>query len=152
MTNILAITSHYEYYTSQIFAKHTPFHYTIIQHSIIAIANYLKMTKQRTYSKYTLEAVTLLGEQIKLGRKQRKWTEQNLADRAGMSRATLQKIEKGATTCAIGLVFETAMLVGVNLFDKENSPLWKNIEHTRDKIALLPKRIPTNTKKVYDDF
>ncbi len=51
------------------------------------------MTKQRTYSKYAQEAVTLLGEQIKLGRKQRQWSEKNLAERAGISRATLQKIE-----------------------------------------------------------
>ena len=110
------------------------------------------MSRHRTYSKHTLEAATLLGEQIRLGRKQRKWTEQNLADRAGISRATLQKIEKGGMTCAIGLVFETAMLVGVNLFNKDNSPLKNNIAQTRDKIALLPQRIQTNTRKVDDDF
>ena len=110
------------------------------------------MSRHRTYSKSTLEASVLLGEQIRLGRKQRKWTEQNLADRAGVSRATLQKIEKGATTCAIGLVFETAMLVGVNLFNKDNSPLKNNIEQTRYKIALLPQRIQTDTRKVDDDF
>ena len=99
-----------------------------------------------------MEAAILLGEQIRLGRKQLKWTEQNLADRAGISRATLQKIEKGATTCAIGLVFETAMLVGVNLFNKENSPLKNTIEQIHDKIALLPQRIQTVTRKVDDDF
>ncbi len=110
------------------------------------------MTKQRTYSKHTLEAATLLGEQIRLGRKLRKWTEQNLADRAGISRATLQKIEKGTTTCAIGLFFETAMLVGVNLFNKDNFPLTNNIEQARAKVALLPQRIQTATRKVDDDF
>ena len=40
------------------------------------------MAKQRTYSQYAQEAAVLMGEQIKLGRKQRQWTEQNLADRA----------------------------------------------------------------------
>ena len=110
------------------------------------------MSKHRTYSKHTLEAAVLLGEQIRLGRKQHKWTEQNLADRAGISRATLQKIEKGATTCAIGLVFEAAMLVGVNLFNKDNSPLKNNIERVRDKISLLPQRIQISTGKVDDDF
>ena len=110
------------------------------------------MSRHRTYSKHTLEAAVLLGEQIRLGRKQRKWTEQNLADRAGISRATLQKIEKGATTCVIGLVFETAMLVGVNLFNKDKSPLKNNIEQTRDKIALLPQRIQSTTREVDDNF
>jgi len=110
------------------------------------------MAKQRTYSKYAQEAVILLGEQIKLGRKQRKWTEHNLADRAGISRATLQKIESGEMSPAIGIVFEVAALVGVNLFEQDKLPLSKHIEQTRDKIALLPKRIQVKTKAVDDEF
>lgn len=110
------------------------------------------MAKQRTYSKYALEAVTLLGDQIKLGRKQRKWSEKNLAERAGISRATLQKIENGDMSCAIGLAFEVATLVGLNLFEQDKFPLSRHIEQTRDKIALLPKRIKVKTKAVYDDF
>ena len=119
---------------------------------IIIILVDVVMIKQRAYSKYTLEAVTLLGEQIKLGRKQRKWSEKNLAERAGISRATLQKIENGEMSCAIGLVFEVATLVGVNLFEQDKLHLSKHIEQTRDKIALLPKRIKVKTKAVYDDF
>lgn len=110
------------------------------------------MTKQRTYSKYALEAVTLLGEQIKLGRKQHKWSENNLAERAGISRATLQKIENGKMSCAIGLVFEVATLVGINLFEQDKLPLSRKLEQTRDKIALLPKRIKAKPKAVHDDF
>ncbi len=110
------------------------------------------MAKQRTYSKYALEAVTLLGEQIKLGRKQRRWSEKMLAERAGIARATLQKIESGEMTSAIGLVFELAALVGVNLFEQDKLSLARNIEQTRDKIALLPKRIKVKTKTVHDAF
>lgn len=110
------------------------------------------MVKQRIYSKYAQEAVTLLGEQIKLGRKQRQWSEKNLAERAGISRATLQKIENGEMSCAIGLVFEVATLVGVNLFEPDKLPLSRHLEQTRDKIALLPKRIKLKTKAVNDDF
>ncbi len=110
------------------------------------------MAKQRTYSNYALEAVTLLGEQIKLRRKQHKWSEKILAERAGISRATLQKIESGEMSSAIGLAFEVATLVGVNLFEQDKLPLSRNIEQTRDKIALLPKRIRIKTKTVQDDF
>lgn len=120
--------------------------------TLIIILWIAAMTKQRTYSKYALEAVTLLGEQIKLGRKQRKWSEKNLAERAGISRATLQKIERGEMSCAIGLVFEVATLVGVNLFEQDKLPLSRHIEQTRDKIALLPKRIKVKAKVVHDDF
>lgn len=110
------------------------------------------MANKRTYSKYAIEATTLLGEQIKLERKQRKWNEKNLAERAGISRATLQKIESGNMSCSIGLVFEVATLVGVNLFEQDKLPLSRHLEQTRDKIALLPKRIKVKTKTVHDDF
>lgn len=93
-----------------------------------------------------------MGEQIKLGRKQRQWSEKNLADRAGISRTTLQKIENGEMSCAIGSVFEVATLVGVILFEPDNLPLSKHIEHTRDKVALLPQRIKAKKKAVRDDF
>ena len=110
------------------------------------------MAKKRTYSQYAQETAVLMGEQIKLGRKQHRWSEKNLADRAGIARATLQKIENGEMSCAIGLVFEVATLVGVKLFEPDSLPLSKHIEHTRDKIALLPQRIKATKKIVRDDF
>ena len=110
------------------------------------------MAKQRVYSPYAQEAAVLMGEQVKLWRKQRRWTEQNLADRAGIARATLQKIEKGAMSSAIGLVFEVAALVGVPLFAIESPQLSDQIMHTRDKVALLPQRIKARNEAVQDDF
>jgi transcriptional regulator with XRE-family HTH domain len=112
----------------------------------------LAMMKQRAYSKYAKEAVFLLGQQIKLGRKKLKWSEQNLAARAGISRATLQKIEAGEMSPSIGLVFEVAALVGVPLFEQDSRVLATSIELTQSKIALLPKRIRNKTKTVDDDF
>ena len=110
------------------------------------------MDKVRTYSRYNIEAVTLLGKQIKLGRKQRKWTEAELAQRAGISLSTVKRLEKGDMTCAVGLVFEVAMLVGVKLFSNDNLTLetWK--ERIDDKIALLPKTIRNTQKELDDDF
>lgn len=110
------------------------------------------IVKQRAYSKYAKEAASLLGHHIKLGRKKRHWSEQNLAARAGISRATLQKIEAGEMSPSIGLVFEVAALVGVPLFEQDSRALATSIELTQSKIALLPKRIKTKTKAVDDDF
>lgn len=112
----------------------------------------LTMIKQRAYSKYAKEAVLLLGQHIKLGRKKRKWSEQSLAVRAGISRATLQKIEAGEMTPSIGLVFEVAALVGVPLFEQDSRALATSIELKQSKIALLPKRIRNKTTVVDDDF
>jgi transcriptional regulator with XRE-family HTH domain len=112
----------------------------------------LAMVKQRTYSKYAKEAAFLLGQHIKLGRKKRQWSEQNLATRAGISRATLQKIEAGEMSPSIGLVLEVAALVGVPLFEQGRQTLATSIELTQSKIALLPKRIKNPRKAVDDDF
>ena len=108
--------------------------------------------KDRTYSRYTREAAALLAREVRLGRKQRKWTERELADRAGISRATLQKIEKGDLSVAIGLVFEVAALVGVTLFDEERASLAAHIARTDDKLALLPRTVRKFRKMVDDDF
>lgn len=112
----------------------------------------LIMNKKRVYSHYSNAAAELLGKSIQLGRKERKWTAQELAERAGISRGTLLKIEKGDMRCEIGLVFEVAALVGVKLFDADESQLVMNIDRFNDKIALLPKSIRPPSKVVHDDF
>ncbi len=110
------------------------------------------MARQRTYSRYTREAASLLAKQIRLGRKQRRWTEHELAERAGISRATLQKIEKGDLSVALGLVLEAAALVGVALFDEQRSSLGAHIARTDDKLALLPSAVRKRRRSVDDDF
>ncbi len=110
--------------------------------------------KKRTYSRYTIEAASLLGKHIRLARKERGFTESDLADRIGVSRATLQKIEKGELSCEIGFFFEAAAIVGVPLFsisyDNATSFL-SAVEHVNDKIALLPKSIRKSEKQEIDD-
>ena len=110
------------------------------------------MTTPRSYSNYARQAARLLGEQIRVARKQRRWSEKNLSERAGISRATLQKIEQGDMGCRIGLVFEVANLVGVTLFEADSSSLSRQLERTRDINALLPRRITSPKKVVHDDF
>jgi len=108
--------------------------------------------KSRVYSRYNRKAVGLLGKLIRLQRKEKGLTSQDLADRVGISRTTLQKIEKGDMRCEIGLVFEAASLVGVRLFDTDTRSLGRLEERIEDKIALLPKPIHTYSQKVEDDF
>lgn len=108
--------------------------------------------KARVYSRYNRKAVSLMGKLIRLQRKEKGLTSQDLADRVGISRTTLQKIEKGDMRCEIGLVFEAASLVGVRLFDTDTRSLGRLEERIEDKIALLPKPIHTYSQKVEDDF
>ena len=110
------------------------------------------MPRSRTYSPVAREAAQLLGEQIRVGRIERRWTAEHLAERAGISRATVHKIEQGDIGCAVGLVFELAVLVRVPLFDSEQVPLDFQRRQVRDKIALLPKRARERKVEVHDDF
>jgi DNA-binding XRE family transcriptional regulator len=106
--------------------------------------------QNRTYLRPTREATELLGKLVRLGRRERKMTEEDLAGRAGISRRTLRKIERGDPKCEIGLVFEVANLVGVALFGEEGAAnLGSTINRVDDKLALLPKR--TRRVAVIDD-
>jgi ribosome-binding protein aMBF1 (putative translation factor) len=108
--------------------------------------------KERAYSRYTTDAVKLLGKLIRLARKERKISVGDLADRAGIARSTLQRIEQGDLKCEIGLVFEVATIVNIKLFDADSNLLTMQIERADDKIALLPKTIRKTTKRVDDNF
>jgi hypothetical protein len=55
-------------------------------------------------------------------------------------------------TCAIGLVFETAALVDIHLFEQDRLPLAASIKYTSDMLALLPRRIKSGIKAADDDF
>ena len=106
----------------------------------------------RTYSRYTKSASTLLGGLIRAARKKRKFTAQEVADRAGISRGLLHRIEKGNLKCEIGVVFEIATIVGVKLFDADQSTLTHHLRRTEEILELLPKSVRTTTKEVRDDF
>lgn len=108
--------------------------------------------KSRIYSGYTLEATILMGRLIKLRRTQRKLTAQDLAERVGISRGLLQRIEKGDPKCEIGVVFEVAALMGVKLFDADSNTMGTHVERAEDKLALLPKSIHKSRKAVDDAF
>lgn len=108
--------------------------------------------RARAYSRLAKEGLVLLARQIKLARKTRRMSESELAARVGIARSTLQLIEKGDPKVEIGLVFETAALVGVSLFNTGAAPLTSHIAQFDDKLALLPKSERRPRKAVKDDF
>jgi transcriptional regulator with XRE-family HTH domain len=108
--------------------------------------------QKRTYSRYALEGLALFGKSIRLGRLQRRLTAQELAERVGVSRSTLQRIEKGDPGVEIGLMFEAAAIVGVRLFDADERGLASHAARTDDRIALLPKHVYKAGTRVDDAF
>jgi transcriptional regulator with XRE-family HTH domain len=106
----------------------------------------------RPYSRYSREATVMLGQLIRLARISHKLTFEELAERAGMSRGLLHRIEKGDPGCAIGSVFEVAAIVGVRLFDADQTALAKGVASNEATLALLPKSVRKSTRPVKDDF
>lgn len=54
-----------------------------------------------------------MGENIKLARKRRKLTAQQVSERAGIHRATLHRIEKGDPAVAIGIYFNVLKVLNL---------------------------------------
>jgi len=106
----------------------------------------------RTYSRYSQEAISLLSSLIRTARKERGMTAQEVADRAGISRGLLQRIEKGDPKCELGATIEVATIVGVKLFDADATSLTQYIRQAEDKLALLPKSVRRKVKVADDDF
>jgi DNA-binding XRE family transcriptional regulator len=106
----------------------------------------------RPSSRYSRDAIALLGQLIRRARIERKLTAGELAERAGVSRGLIQRIEKGDPGCAIGAVFEAATIVGVRLFDSDQATLSDAIGANTATLALLPKAARASKIKARDDF
>jgi len=105
----------------------------------------------RPYSRYSLNALELMGNLIREGRIAANLSTDSLAQRAGISRSLLQRIEKGDPGCAIGSVFEVAAIVGLP-FETDAKTLATRLGYSNEKRALLPKAVRLSRKAVKDDF
>ena len=112
------------------------------------------MTKpaHRSHSRYAREAAELLGLMIRNARIERSITVADVAERAGISRGLVHRIERGNTGSSIGAAFEVATLVGLRLFEADPTTLTRHLSMERDKFTLLPRSARTGTRNVKDDF
>jgi transcriptional regulator with XRE-family HTH domain len=110
------------------------------------------MERARVYSSYATEAAQLLGEQIRRGRRGRRWSQRELAERAGITPGTLIKIERGDPSVRLGTAFEAASLVGVPLFHADRSQLTLDLDRTRARSTLLAERVRPREEDLKDDF
>jgi transcriptional regulator with XRE-family HTH domain len=109
--------------------------------------------RPRPYSPYAVDAARLLGARIRLARRERHWSQDDLAARAGITSRTLSKIEHGDPSVGLGAAFEAAALVGVPLFDAERSRLSADLDRTEARSALLPRAPRTRRDgEVKDEF
>ena len=106
----------------------------------------------RALSRYTQTALELLGQTIRAERIAGRMTAEQLAERAGTSRALLRRVEKGDPGCAIGVVFELAAILGIPLFALDPAEMTPLKQAADLKLAVLPKTARRLRKEVKDDF
>lgn len=98
------------------------------------------MRKPHGYSPQAAEAARLLGEQVRLGRLERRWTVEELAERVGANHTTIRKVERGDLTVGIGPALEAAALVGVPLFNVDPTQLALERRDVQARLAMIPSR------------
>ena len=86
-------------------------------------------------------ALEVLALSIKAGRKQRRWTREELAGRAGMNKETVTRIERADPGVAIGRFFDAAALTGVTLYSPSRDELAGERRRREHELSLLPSRI-----------
>ena len=111
------------------------------------------MERVRTYSRTTRLVAEILGKRIRAARKEERMPERELADRVGISRSTLRKIERGNMRVELGVTLEAALVVGVPLMGAPDvSMLRTERAWLNDRLALLPQRARSKEAELVTDF
>jgi transcriptional regulator with XRE-family HTH domain len=101
--------------------------------------------KTVTISPALADVLSAVGENIKLARLRRKITTTMLAERAGISRVTLRKVENGESSVSLGIFANVLFCLGLEkdlLLLAGDDPLGRRLQdaeltHTKERV---PKR------------
>lgn len=88
---------------------------------------------------------------MRIARLERRWSIEELADRVGVSRVTMSKVEDGDLSVKLGTALEAAAVLGVALFDEDGARRRLEAARVVDTLALLP-RTARKPREVDDDF
>lgn len=107
---------------------------------------------EQTLSPMTRDAVAVVGQLVAAERRRQRRTAVDLSARAGISRDTLYRVERGDPAVAIGTALELLVLLGVPLFDTDADGLARQVASGRQLRALLPDRVRSGARQPDDDF
>lgn len=107
--------------------------------------------RKHAHSPAVYDAAALLGAEIAQARIARRWTVRELAERAGISPTTLQKVERGNPSVALGTAFDAATLVGIPLFYADGARLADEAARTR-RPTVLPRAVRHPNREPDNEF
>jgi transcriptional regulator with XRE-family HTH domain len=109
--------------------------------------------RPKVFSRKAKETMELLGLMVRSARLKKGMTAAELAERAGVSRPLLARVESGEMGVAIGSVLEIAAIVDVPLIEADPRCMDIRLQAERRANALLPKRVHTGyTPELNDNF
>jgi transcriptional regulator with XRE-family HTH domain len=95
-----------------------------------------------------LKVLNVLGEHIQLARLRRKFSAEQVAERAGISRKTVYNIEQGIPTVAIGSYLQVLFVLGLEKdlsMVAASDPLGRKLQ---DAGIITAKRAPKKSSKL----
>jgi transcriptional regulator with XRE-family HTH domain len=110
-------------------------------------------TKKQSYARYTLAAIERLGQLVATERREQRMTAQALAERIGVTRGLVHRLEAGNPKVDLGVAFEACTILGIPLFEEASlSDMTHRIEDGRKRLALLPRYARPRQVELDDDF
>jgi len=97
------------------------------------------------------KALTVLGENIKLARLRRKYSSQQVAERANISRPTLVSIEQGNPNVSIGAYVKVLFVLGLDADISEIARDDKLGRRLQDANLLVRERAPKTRSNEQND-
>jgi len=102
------------------------------------------------------ESLKELGELIACARKEKRWTQEEMARRIGINRMTVVRMEKGAPEVAIGWYFTATWLLGLPILTWHSMGEERGDTMVGDLLAKLKKNLPKTIrhrrKTIDNDF
>jgi len=102
------------------------------------------------------ESLKEMGGFIACARKEKRWTQEEMARRIGVGRMTVVRIEKGAPEVAVGLYLTAAWLLGLPVLSWQTMDSKRGDTVTGDILSklkgTLPERVKKNRDKINNDF
>lgn len=93
------------------------------------------------------ESLKEVGGLIACARKEKRWTQEELAQRIGINRMTVVRIEKGAPEVAIGWYFTAAWLLGLQILTWQAMGAGRSDTVVGDLLAKLKKSLPGTVRR-----
>ncbi len=108
-------------------------------------------TKNQVLSPKVQKSIVELGENIKLARLRRKYSAEQVAERANITRPTLLAIEKGLPSVSIGAIVNVLFVLGLEKDIMEVAKDDKLGRRLQDANLIVKERAPKRVKEKLTD-